>query len=239
MSLLSVVKDVCLAVGVNPLQSMFASSIQPRTQAEMLSLANEMAQRIAYTLREWTALKVINTFTGDGIKDRFPLPANYERMLLTSQVYPSWTPTLPLNFISDSNEWVQRRLINVATSRSEWTLIGTDMLIYPVMGAGKTVTFIYLDKNCVRLFAGGYGDEFQNDLDQYRLNERLLKLGMIWQWKANKGSPYAEDMGTFIDALMMIGGADKPSPIFVDRVPISRTANVALPWPTSWGVPAP
>ena len=31
---------------------------------------------------------------------------------------------------------------------------------------------------------------------------------MIWQWKANKGSPYAEDMGTYSDALVMIGGAD-------------------------------
>ena len=36
------------------------------------------------------------------------------------------------------------------------------------------------------------------------IDERLLKLGMIWQWKANKGSPYAEDMGTYSDALVMI-----------------------------------
>ena len=57
MSILTVVKDVCLAVGVNPPTSMFGTSIQPRTQAEMLSLANEMAQRIAYDVREWTALK--------------------------------------------------------------------------------------------------------------------------------------------------------------------------------------
>ena len=48
MSLLSVVRDVCLAVGVNPPASMFSPNVQPRTQTELLSLANEMAQRIAY-----------------------------------------------------------------------------------------------------------------------------------------------------------------------------------------------
>ena len=29
---------------------------------------------------------------------------------------------------------------------------------------------------------------------------------MIWQWKAQKGSPYAEDMGTYGDALAMRWG---------------------------------
>ena len=40
---------------------------------------------------------------------------------------------------------------------------------------------------------------------------------MIWQWKANKGSPYAEDMGTYSDALVMIAGADSPAPIIMDQ----------------------
>lgn len=239
MTILSVVKDVCLSVGVNPLTSMFTASIQPRTQAELLSLANEIAQRIANDAREWTQMKAINTFAGDGIKDRFPLPANYQRMLLTSQVYSSATPTLPLLFIADSNDWMQRRLSNIAVSRSEWTLIGNDMLIYPVLPVGESVSFAYLDKNCIKLFSGGFGDQFMNDLDQYRLPERLLKLGMIVQWKMNKGSPYAEDMGTYQDAMVMAMGSDKPAPIIVDRVPISHAAQLALPWPVGWGQPAP
>jgi hypothetical protein len=66
------------------------------------------------------------------------------------------------------------------------------------------------------LSGGGYGDQFTNDGDVFRIDERLLKLGMIWQWKANKGSPYAEDMGTYSDALVNIAGADTPAPIIVD-----------------------
>ena len=48
------------------------------------------------------------------------------------------------------------------------------------------------------------------DGDSFVLDERLLKLGMIWQWKANKGSPYAEDMATYGDALVVHGGARQP-----------------------------
>lgn len=225
MSILSVVRDVALAVGVNQPTTMFGASMEPRTQAELLALANEMAQRIAYDVREWTKLKAINIFTGPGTVDvfgssHFALPANYKRMLLTSQVYPSWQPTKPPSFVSNSDLWLQNRMLNyVNASWGEWTLLGEEFLIHPALEAGQSVAFLYLDKNCVRLNAGGFGDRFMNDLDEFRLDERLLKLNMIWQWKQNKGSPYAEEMGTFVDALMMVAGADKPSPILIDTPP--------------------
>ena len=236
MSFLSVIKDVCLAVGVNPLASMFSASIQPRTQFELLSLANEMAQRIAYDAREWTALKAFQTFTGPGTPvpplnySAHALPASYRRMLVTSQVYPSWAPRQPLAFIADTDEWLTRRMNGDASSGGEWTLLGKDMLLYPALADGQSVSFAYLDRNCIKLFAGGNGDQFMNDQDEFRVSERLLKLGMIWQWKANKGSPYAEDMGTYTDALMMLSGSDKPAPIIMDRAPISQSAQVALPY---------
>jgi len=232
MSILSVVKDVCLAVGVNPPVSMFAASVQPRTQAEILALTNEMAQRIAYDVREWTALKAVCTFAGDGIKDRFALPANYKRMLLTTQVYSSAAPRQPLRFVADANEWLVRRISNDTSGWGEWTLLGGDMLIYPIMPVGQSVSFAYLDRNCVRLAAGGSSDKFMADNDEFRIDERVLKLGMIWQWKANKGSPYAEDMGTYSDALVNVAGADKPAPIIVDRMPIEGP-------PVAFSVPPP
>ena len=55
------------------------------------------------------------------------------------------------------------------------------------------------------------------DGDTFVLDERLLRLGMIWQWKAQKGSPYAEDMGTYGDALNVYSGSDTPAPIITDK----------------------
>jgi hypothetical protein len=53
---------------------------------------------------------------------------------------------------------------------------------------------------------------------------------MIWQWKANKGSPYAEDMGTWSDAMAMAMGPDSPAPVIIGRRPISAAARVAYPF---------
>jgi hypothetical protein len=52
---------------------------------------------------------------------------------------------------------------------------------------------------------------------------------MVWQWKANKGTSYAEDMGTYTDALAVAMGHDSPAPIIVGRRPISASARTAIP----------
>jgi hypothetical protein len=138
-----------------------------------------------------------------------------------------------MRFISDSDEWLQRRQHGYINAWGEWALFGSYMYIQPVMGAGVIANFFYLQKNCINLAGGGRGDVFMSDDDTFVLDERLLKLGMIWQWKALKGSPYAEDMATFMDALTRASGADKPAPIMIHRLPSSVTA--AYPYPTPSG----
>jgi hypothetical protein len=304
MTLLTVVKDVCAFVGVHEPTTLFGNVTDPRTQLELLAVANEMAQRIAGEGREWRALKTRATFAGDGITEAFPLPDNYKRMLLTSQVWRSTSAIQPMLFISDSDEWVQRRLRGYNHAFGEWMLQGDAIHIWPIMAAhtssswqnGRTynvgdlavdsttgavppyvwqaavqhtaaatgtftddrtanptfwvlptqaldaitATFNYMDKNCIKLASGGRGDTFMGDTDNFVLDERLLKLGMIWQWKALKGSPYAEDMATFMDALTRAGGADKPSPILIGRLPVLNTAVTypyATPGPANWNWP--
>ena len=245
MSILSVVRDVCLAIGVNPPSAMFSPSVQPRTQAELLSLANEMAQRIAYDTREWTRLKVVGTFTGDGVvtppdptgvlvgTTMFDLPANFKRMLLTANVWRSSNTQTPMVFIPDADEWLNRRARGWISGLGEWTILGGQMHITPVMPVGENATYAYLDKNCIQLYGGGYGDTFMNDADTFLLGDRLLKLGMIWQWKANKGSPYAEDMGTYSDALTMAMGSDQPAPIIIGSGTMrgNQSYTGIAPWP--------
>jgi len=53
---------------------------------------------------------------------------------------------------------------------------------------------------------------------------------MIWQWKAQKGSPYAEDMGTYGDALTSAMGRDNPAPIIIGRRASSLAVRTAYPW---------
>lgn len=235
MSLLSVTRDVCLNVGVLVPTSVFTNITANRTMQEMLSLANEMAQRICYDTRDWTMLRKLQTFPGDGVVVAYDLPANYKRMLLTAQVWRSDQTQAPMRFIADQDEWLRRRMQGQTEGRGEWTIYGGQMHIQPALPAGASANFVYLDKNCVKLNAGGAGDTFVEDLDSFILDERLLKLGMIWQWKAKKGSPYAEDMGTYGDALTLAMGHDAPAPIIVGNLPVSANATVAYPYP----VPTP
>jgi hypothetical protein len=231
MTLLSVVKDVCATVGVLQPTSVFTNIANNRTMAEMLSLANEMAQRIAYDERDWTKMRKTVTFTGDGVTAGFNLPADYKRMLLNTNVWRSTQTLYPMRFISDSDEWLNRRARDYYDARGEWTLLGGQMLVAPVMGVGITAYFAYLHKNCIALASGGANDSFVADGDSFPLDERVLKLGMIWQWKAQKGSPYNEDLGTYGTALSYIERGDSPAPIIVGRQPISAGARTSYPFP--------
>jgi hypothetical protein len=231
MTLLSVVKDVCAAVGVAIPQSVFSNLTGNRTMQEMLSLANEMAQRIAYDTRDWQKLTKVQTLVGTGVATAFNLPADYKRMLLTANVWRSTSAVQPMTFIPDIDEWLNRRAYGQYRAWGEWTMMGGQMLVQPVMGSGVTAYFAYLHKNCVALAGGGFGDTFAADGDVFTIDERSLKLGMIWQWKANKGGAYAEDMGSYGDALAKIQGADKPAPILIGRRTPTAEVQASYPYP--------
>ena len=47
------------------------------------------------------------------------------------------------------------------TPWGEWTMYGGQIHICPALAVGETAYFAYLDKNCVALAGGGFGDTFQ------------------------------------------------------------------------------
>jgi hypothetical protein len=219
MTLLSVVKDVCAVVGVQLPTSVFSGITGNRTMQEMLALASETAQTIAYDTRDWTRLRTTVTYTGDGTTAEFNLPANYKRMLLTTNMWRSPSSLAPAMFVPDTDEWIQRRVRNWGVHPyGEWTMYGGQIHFFPALATGEAAYFTYLDKNCIGLSSGGQGDAFLNDLDIFLIDERLLRLGMIWKWKSSKGSAYAEDMGSYETALGMVSGHDSPAPILVGGI---------------------
>jgi hypothetical protein len=260
MSLLTVVNDVCAVVGVHaPTAGVIASTNTDRSMFEMLALANEMAQRIATDVRDWNMLRKSATFVGGtGVPpiagdptvetQVFNMPDDYRRMLIGSNVWRSPNTITPMRFVPNTDEWFQRRFANYAAPWGEWTLIAGQMHIWPIMAAAIAgppavaavkARFSYLDKNPIATASaptGPFAERFVSDTDVFRLPERLLKLGMVWQWKANKGSPYAEDMGTWSDAMANAMGADAPSPIIIGSMPSSSASNVAYPFPIDPGM---
>jgi hypothetical protein len=222
MTVQSVIKEVCSFVGVRPPNgSVFVSPYVDRTSWEFVQLANEKAQSIAYDTRDWTVLKNIvdGVCLGDGAKASFPLPPDYKRMLLTSNIWRNTSTQQPMTFVSDADDWMRRRNANETNSWGEWIILGDQLHIHPTLQPGNIAMFPYLSRNCINQISGGIttpGNQFLTDADIFRIDERLLKLAMIWQWKCNKGATYAEDLANYEDALAKVAGADKPSPILID-----------------------
>ena len=124
---------------------------------EMLALANEMAQRIAYDSRDWTMLrKTATRLVGDGVSDRLRPASQLQAHAADSNVWRSTSTQQPMTFVADTDEWVTGAPQPWTSAWGEWTMLGGQIVIQPIMGAGINATFGYLNKNCIALASGGY-----------------------------------------------------------------------------------
>jgi len=212
MTVLSAIQGACTVLGLDVPGAVYSSP--QREHVELGELANEMAQRIAET-HDWTKLKVLATFTGDGSDTSFPLPSDYKRMLKKARVWSSDHPYDSLVHYPDTDQWLGMEIQNFQTIIGGWTLIGENMEVKPALASAATAKFYYITDLIVSPASGDNKTGFTVDTDSFRLSERLLKLGIIWQWRASKGLPYAEHMSSYEDALGVEIGNDKGSNILV------------------------
>jgi len=252
MSLQSVVAKVCLTVGVRPPSGQLFDP-SDRTKAEFVNLANIMARRMALESFDWP--EMIRTFTfvapDPGGATSFAMPNDYHRLLRNAAIFPNGSPTQPMSHIDDPELWMQNSLRGFYPAWGSWTLQPRDlsggglpnvystvqMAFNPALGPNQQVTFQYLCRmpvlNSDPVTPGNfsYGSQFLAGTDEFVLGDDLLMYGMIWQWKAFKGAPYAEDIETYEDALAQRIGRAKPSPIVVPaRRRGSYNASVYIPW---------
>lgn len=184
MTVLSAIQAVCPVIGLDVPSAVFAST--EREHVELRALANEMATRI-YKEHDWNTFKAIATISGDGSTASFSRPVDYGRMLKEGQIWSSARKDTPLTHVTDSDIWLADSMSGNALDNPEWTVIGSSIYVTPTVPSGETLKYFYIKKLTA----------FAADTDVFALDERLLTLGMIWQWKAQKGLPYAEDLANY------------------------------------------
>jgi hypothetical protein len=195
VTLLTVFQEASTVIGMDVPDSVYGSSA--REHQEIATLANTMGRRIARAY-EWQELKRTATITGDGVTGDFPLPADYDRMPKQASL---WSDTIPgFTHVTDYDKWLEWLTVMFSTVSNIWTLLGGRIHVRPVLQPGVAATYAYQSKLFAR-GAGGDKGRFDNDADEFLLNEELLKLGIVWQWKANKGHAYAEDMANYEELL--------------------------------------
>jgi len=226
MTILSVCQDVAKVVAID-VPSAVASSTD-RELVELFAVANTLAERIARG-HEWQVFSRIETITGDGSTEDFNLPSDYDRMLLKAQLWSSSLETA-LTPISDLDRWLELDVQTFDFVINAWTIYGGQMHVKPALATDVTAKYFYQSNLIVAPAAGANKAAFTADDDVFRLDEELLKLGMIWQWRANKGVPYAEDMANYEQLLARLVARDKGSRMLrIGKVRLPSDVTVAYP----------
>ncbi len=226
MTILTTVEGVAAVIGIDVPTGVFSST--DREHVELQHLANEMAERI-WKAHDWELLKTLETLTGDGSATTFSLPSDYGRQIKDAELWSSRIQT-PLTHIVSADRWLELDVRSYQFVIGVWTKIGGQIGIKPAMTATETAKYYYISNLIVSPASGSDKTAFTLDADSFRLNERVLKLGMIWQWRANKGLPYGEDMATYETALGEMISEDKGARmIHVGRPRMRRGIRLSYP----------
>lgn len=205
-------KAVLRTTGDKNTNEAFSSSQQ--VAAEMADLSNEVAAEIV-AYHPWRALTRIQNVGGAG--ETYALPADYSRMAGDIDDASTWF--WGYTAFNDVNEYLRFKTGGfLLAGNGGWIMLGGELQFYPAPTAGAT--YPYISSYYARSEEGEAKPEFTTDNDTFILSERLLTLGLVWRWKAQKGLEYAEDLASYDTAMAQESTRDRGS--YVLRAPVSR-----------------
>ena len=213
MTVLTVVQQAATQLGIERPTAVFGSS--ERVWLEIQDLLNDVAEAIT-DRHPWTALATEFTITtGDGSTEAFDEPSDLDYWPTDQRL---WTDRLdrPLDRAPSLDYWTEVETRDYDVEYGLWLPFGGQINIKPAPDATETIRGYYQTKNRISFSVGGattYKSAFTTDADVFRLNERLLKLGLIWRFRHLKGLPYEEDMMVFERALAKEIVQDKPDTV--------------------------
>jgi hypothetical protein len=197
-------------VGQRP-STFFGSSGQ--IEQEIADLVNEVAQDVA-KYRDWQALIRIGTVTGDGTTTEFDLPADYDRMMLSTRVADLSSWFWGFGAYSDINAFLYDEALGFNGFPGGWVIYADHLRFSPAPESAQVATFPYITKEWARAADTNTKDAFTADDDAFLLPERLLTLGLIWRWRENKRLDATGDQEAFTKALDEYATKDRGSQVF-------------------------
>jgi len=229
MTLQTAVSSAAIRVIGSTPAAVFSS--QAQIMVEMRDLVQDVAADIAQAA-EWRGLTKIGTLTGG---PNFLLPADYDRMCVGQgmQDQGGWFwGYLPFGDVTDYLMAVNGQVPTL--NPGGWIILDGQFKFWPAPTG--TATYPYISRNFVRDVDGvTLKPAFTADADTFVLNERLLTLGLIWRYRAQKGLEYAEDMQTYSTALDQATNNDKGARVLrpdrIGRMVNGRVAYTGRAYP--------
>lgn len=199
------------------------------TAYQLQDTVNEAIRDIVQA-HDWRLLTVLAEAAGDGSTSAFPVAADFDRFPKGMQ---AWTTRLnhAMERVGSLNDWLELEIRDYDYLVGSWIFIDGSIHIRPAPATGETIKYYYQSNLAVADNSGSTKAAATADDDALRLPERLLKLALIYRWRADRGLPYAEQMANFNVALEQAIVADKPGEkITIGRRNRMRGVKTAYPF---------
>lgn len=231
MSILSCAQDAAVKLNRAKPASLFSAT--DSFAAELLLAAKETAESLVKEEHDWRDLTLLATCVGDAATTVFPLATvapGYERLTKGGKLHSLRFRNATFRAAKDLDEWLFLKDNLLVGSPGNWVLLSGAVQIFPAMPVSDTARFYYVSNAYAAKVDGTPQTAFLADTDTFALDERLLRLGIIWRWRADKRLEYAEDLKNFEIAKNAAMGKDKGSQVVViGQQRVGRGAEVAYP----------
>jgi hypothetical protein len=177
-------------------------------ELEISNLIQDVATDIAKAT-DWQALTILKEQAGDGSTVAFPLPTDFDRLPVGAQIHSETWQRGRYQPANDVNQWLDIITTLSIGAPGYWILLGGELNIFPAMESTETAKYYYISKNIWTASDASTKAAATADTDTFKLDERLLTLGLIWRWRAMKKMDYAEDLSNYERALSERVGRQK------------------------------
>lgn len=195
MSLLTLIQDAAILVGIDEPSAVASSSEAEIKQLRVISQqeGDELSRS-----HDWRKLKVQASITGDGVSEYWDLPDDWDRQQAGDNLWQQDSPHLPLIGPITDEEMLALKASTSEPSRPAWRYFGDQIQIWPILDSGEVIRMEYRSSHWI---ISSDGDTVRNrwvaDTDTALIPERIMTLGIVWRWKAYKGLDYAQSFQTY------------------------------------------
>lgn len=210
MTILSAMQSAAIRLNGTKPDVFFSSGEQ--FEREICDLVNDVADDIC-GWNDWQALRKIHTIYGDGNTKEFPLPYDYARMIVNSDIQDTSSWLFGYAHVPDMNQFMYDKTRRFVMTPGEWIIYDNKIHFYPAPSVGQEAAFPYVSRNFVKTYDGNFADKFTQDTDKFiiRGGERLLTLGLVWKWREMKKLDYTGDQENFEKAIGELSYSDSGS----------------------------
>lgn len=213
MSLLSIVQSHCKINGLNVPDAVVGS--QDTTVIQLHELLNSVVEQIT-DQSKFQGFTKEATFTLVAGEDQGAIETLADEGFLWMLPGTFYNRTRNLKIDGPFNEvqWQRRKAQNIGGTYYGFRLRNNHLYINPAPASGglDSVAFEYASSYGVVDNAGIAKAAFTVDTDTFILPEKILKKGLMWRWKYQKGLGYQLEEQEFWDMLNNAIARDKAAP---------------------------